>query len=115
MMVTGRIKLGAYKELSRKSLSRDQLEGFFYGGVAEEFIGWEGWHSYNYGEQLRQHLILQTIRAVAQWPKAPEMSGNRGRSIGTQPTAIDGGCGGSNPTCSNFTFYDNPSSKRVVL
>ena len=55
--------------------------------------------------------ILQ--RAVAQWPKAPEMSGNRGRSVGTQLTAIDEGCGGSNPTCSNF--YDNPSQKRGIL
>ena len=58
-MVTGRIKLGAYKELSRKSLSRDQLEGFFYGGSSDRQSG--GKPQVAGSSPARQHLILQTI------------------------------------------------------
>ena len=56
-MDTGIVKLGVQKKLLGEPLPCVQLGSFFYGGVEEEFIGWEGWHSYNYGEQLRQHLF----------------------------------------------------------
>lgn len=112
-MDTGQIQLGV-KRSSGKSLDRYPTQGFFYWRWRGSLI--VAIHTRNIAKSIpvadqlpAKHLILQTIRAVAQWPKAPEMSGNRGRSVGTQPTAIDGSCGGSNPTCSNF--YDIPSSQ----
>ena len=127
-MVTGQIQLGANLKLLGNPLSGGQPGSFFYWRRRSKRTGQISVRGHVAGESFaemrvkliasgtaspaRQHLILQTTRAVAQRTKAPEMSGNRGRSIGTQSTAIDGGCGGSNPTCSNF--YDNPSQKRVA-
>ena len=98
-MDPGQIQLGV-KRSSGKSLDRYPTQGFFYGGVAEEFIGWEGWHSYNYGEQLRQHLILQ-ICGVAQSGRAQRKAEIRFKSY---PVSF----------LQNI-FYDNPSSKREIL
>lgn len=109
-MVTGRIKLGANLRLLRKPLSGDLLRGFFYGGVAEEFIGWEGWHSYNYGEQLRQHLILQAICVEQEVQPSTRTS-----SVLRVFRLFDSRREGLLVTllCTPF-FYDNPSSKRVA-
>ena len=112
-MVTGRIKLGAKEELSRKSLSRGQLEGFFYGSgyVHQRKVG----RAYN--EQCCQ---------------APNFSDNYGRvaqsigtTIGMTSELSTGLCGVSDSglkcrfdtcPCRFFQdiFYDIPSRKRDV-
>ena len=101
-MVTGTIKLGAKKELSRKPLPGDQLEGFFYGGGVTLKLRNRLSRTEN-GKKLlihRQHLILQTfnispraggILIVLEGWVALER-------VVTQPSIF---------------FYDNPSQKRV--
>ena len=97
-MDIGRIKLGATKRLSRKPLSGVLLEGFFYAGTFEEFIGWEGWHSYNYGEFA---------------PAAPNFSDNLCRQrVDEKPKAMH--VRTINPRLPAPFFYDNPSQKRVA-
>ena len=100
-MESGQIQLGV-KKSSGKSSDQVPTQGFFYGGVAEEFIGREGWHSYNYGEQLRQHLILQTIC----WQRATSGCGDDT----LMPRMVVSLC--SLPA--SYNFYDIPSQKRVA-
>ncbi len=120
-MVTGRIKLGAYKELSRNSLSRGQLEGFFYwrrrGSRTvvnlENFPRGKGQFDSDKPQSrcrptVRQHLILQT-----KWP-----SGGILVKVGRTESSLCCRYVRSAPQVRSlsrpFIFYDNPSSKRVA-
>ena len=87
-MVTGTIKLGAYKKLSRNPLPGGQLESFFYGGgvVAP-------------GKAVAT-LKLQAFTTIRSKPCM--------KSLDCQSVASRVG----NPARQHLIFYDNPSRKR---
>ena len=113
-MVTGQIKLGATKELSRNSQSRDQLEGFFYGGgvvlrlititpatYQERQIG------RSISQSRRQHLILQTICKWQSMARLRELLGK----VSPLPEAQVNDADQFLPLAFHL-FYDIPSKKR---
>ena len=98
-MVTGRIKLGAIKELSGKPLSCDLPESFFYAELADLVAVYKvnnrGFVAPNFSDNLWLATVLvHTADAKAQMRVEIQISNEL--------------------LFANHLFYDNPSRKREI-
>ncbi len=125
-MVTGTIKLGAYKELSRKPLPGDLLEGFFYGGGVAN-ITLNCCCGKTQGQRQQSQLVNKIQQAIHPARQAPNFSDNLCAGQEAQPSArassgfegiplvrikAGGLVGYPAPHLFSNNFYDIPSSKR---